>query len=175
MKNSIFKTVFTSLLIICISCGNDDKGGDPILNNDTFLTAKVDGVDFEVRDLLFAAESTISGVSATLMNAGKEGDGKSIGIGIANLKSKGTYTLIDRENEDPLTASYASSFIYVEGKTSYSANHFLGKVAGNVNITELNDKYVEGTFNFTGVHLDVNATEKSVTDGRFRFKRLKVN
>lgn len=140
-----------------------------------FLTAKVDGVNFEVRDLLFATERTISGVSATLMNAGDEGDTTLMGIGIANLKSTGTYTLIDPENDDPLMASYASSFIYLEGNTSWSAIHFLEKISGIVTITELSDTYVEGNFNFTGVHLDVNSTEKNITDGCFRFKRLKIN
>ena len=174
MKNSIFKTVFTSLLIIFISCGNDDTGDDNVLSDDTFLTAKVDGVDFEVRGSLFAVSSTIGDLNSTIMGATYDDESKTINIGIANLNSIGAYTLIDVENDDPLTSSYASSLIYAEQDTGWYAIRLLSGVAGTITVTELNAGYVLGTFNFNGY--DINSeTEKVITEGRFKFKRLKVN
>lgn len=172
MKNSTFKTILAVFLLgLCISCSNDDGGGD-VLNNDTFLTAKVDGVDFEVRGSLFAVDSNIGGVKSTIMGANLDDDSKSISMGITNLTT-GTHVLIDAENDDPLTSSYVSSLIYGEGKTGWYAIHQLSGAAGIITITELNDSYVVGTFSFTGVDID-SQTEKNISTGRFKIKRLNV-
>lgn len=169
MKKSIFITSFIAFLMVI--SGSDDEPITPISNSDTFLTAKVDGVDFEVRGNLFAVDSEIAGDSSTLMGASYDDESRTINMGITNLNSTGTYSLIDIAKDDPLTSKYASSIIYGEGSTGWYAIHYLRDVTATITISELNNSYVTGTFNFIGVD---SKTEKSVTDGRFKFKRLNV-
>jgi hypothetical protein len=174
MKQSIFKTVFTALLLVLfLSCGSDDdgdNGGNPN-NEDTFLTAKVDGVDFEVRGSLFASSTSFSGIEATFMDATYNDDSKTINMGISNLNSTGTYTLFDAMTDDPLTSTYLSSLIYGEGDEGWLATFFQGNVSGTVTITELDAGYLVGTFQFTGYNIN-DETEKNITEGSFRFKRI---
>ena len=126
-----------------------------------------------MRELLFATDSKTSGINSTMILAGYENDVKAIGIGIANLKSTGTYKLFAAETDVIETDTYVSSFIYGEENNNWAAYHWQVDNAATVNITELNDNYVEGTFNFIGIRIDHK--EKNITDGHFRLKRLKVN
>lgn len=173
MKTAFLKTgILTLVCIIFTSCGSDDKPSKAV-TDDTFLTAKVDGVAFEVKGSLFAVETNVGGIKSTQMGANYEDDSKSITMGVSNLTRTGTYSLIDAATDDPLTATYASSIIYGEGDTGWYAIHFLNNVTATITITALDDGYLEGTFSFNGFDINTD-TEKSITDGRFKFKKLKI-
>lgn len=173
---TIFKTLVMLLAIITIfSCSSDDDDGEANQStSDTYLRAQIDGVDFEVQeDFFFAVTSNISGISSTIMGASNEDESMGITLGLANVDSTGTYTfLTGLENEEEISnSSYVSSIIYFEDDKSWFASVILGSVSATVTITELDESFIIGTFSFIGFDIE-SQTEKTITNGEFKFKRL---
>ena len=168
MKNSIFKIVFIAFLFVMLSCSSNDDNNVNANDDGTFLTAKVDGVDLEVRALLFAIDAG----SITEMSADLEDGSKSIIMALNNLNRTGTYPMYDETIHDIFTTSYHSVFIYGEGEDLWLTS-FEDNASSSLTITALDEFFVEGTFQFTGFNAD-NNTEKRITEGRFRFKRISI-
>jgi len=160
---------------MALSCSNNNDNDTPNID-DTFLTAKVDGVDFEVRGSLFAVTTNISGITSTSMGATYDDESKTITMGITNLNNTGTgtYPLFDASIHDAQTSPYTSTLIYGEGDIGWYATFFQGNVSGTITITALDTNYVFGTFHFIGFDID-SQTEKNITEGAFKFKRLQTN
>lgn len=174
MKNIIFKTLFMSILLaLCVSCAGDDDGANTN-GDETFLFAKVDGVDFEVKELIYATSITMGEIKTTLMGASYVDESRTISMSLANVDGPGTYHLFDQSIHDPQTSAYVSSMVYGNGTTGWYAIDQLADVSATVTIVDYSSSYIMGTFNFTGLDLD-SETRKNITEGAFMFKRLKVN
>ena len=181
MKNSILKiTICLCAILFFANCSKDDDNSneeETISTDGIFIKAKVDGVNFEIQDpFLFAVDSNIGGINFISIGANSDDETSSINIGLSNVNSTGTYTLLNTLNEeDVLASSYISSLIYSQEDTAWFAGTLFGNndVSATVNITEFNESFVAGTFHFTGYDI-VSETEKTITDGEFRVKRLIV-
>lgn len=161
MKNSIFKTIFTSLLIICISCGNDDNGGG-VLNNDTYLTAKVDGVDYAINEIVAAAAQKDDGDGHYIINmSNKPHPDTEFGFLLRFPKSEGTFETRGDVN--------ALGFIKMSKDGSISAwgaSELYDESSGKITITKISAKSIEGTFSFRGESNDGSTIK--VTVGKFK-------
>jgi len=180
MKKSILKiTVCICALVFFTNCSKDDDNqdnNDGRVSSDTFLRAKIDGVDFEIQDdFLLAVTTDVGGIRSTIMGATNEDESMGITFGLSNVNSIGTYTMLSglEDEEEVLTSSYVSSIIYSEGDTGWFATNFIGRTSATVTITEFDGDYIIGTFSFIGFDIE-SQTEKNITNGEFKFKKLSV-
>jgi len=178
MKKLIFKIVVClSVIILFTNCSKDNnsegesESSKPL--GDYYFTAKVsDAEDFEVEGFLFASNLNISDTSTSIITgATYEDESRSIAMGLTNIDSPGTYTLLNPSIHDIDTSSYVTSLIYGENDVAWHATYFLNNVTATVTITEFNESSITGTFHFIGVDID-SKTEKAITEGQFRVKRL---
>ena len=94
MKKSILKLALSfGLLLFFASCSNDDSDTSEEQNEQTsgtFLTAKVDGVEFDSNSTLFATSvnTTNGGVAITITGGSLEGEDFSFGL--SNITETGT-------------------------------------------------------------------------------------
>lgn len=172
MKN--FKTMgltaFAALSLMLTSCGSDDGGesAGPVGSTlDTYVSAKVDGVNFETfaiqgfslgtasRDGSFVTVTGISQESATATEQ------KVITIALMDVTGPGTYTLNANTN-----AGVISYFETATDKSWDSGNCDAG--TATIVVTTFNDTKIEGTFTFTGADGDNCSSTKNVTNGEFR-------
>lgn len=172
MKN--FKTfglmAFAALSLMLTSCSSDSDGGSTGPNGsnlDTYVNAKVDGVNFETfsiqgvslgtasRDGSFVTVTGISKASATAMEQ------KMITIALMDVTGPGTYTLNANTN-----AGVVSYFESGTNKSWDSGNCDAG--TATVIVTTFNDTKIEGTFTLTGADSDNCSSVKNVTNGSFR-------
>ncbi|MFY0483391.1 hypothetical protein ACI6PS_12380 [Flavobacterium sp. PLA-1-15] len=171
MKN--FKKIgymaFAALSLMFTSCGSDD-GGETVLpgsNLDTYVNAKVDGVNFEtfsVQGISLGTASrdgsfvTVTGISQESVTATEQ---KVITIALMDVTGPGTYTLNANTN-----AGVLSYFETATDKSWDSGNCDAG--TATVVVTMLNDTKIEGTFTFTGADGENCNSTKNVTNGSFR-------
>lgn len=145
-------------MIFFASCSEDNN--DPSGGGDEYLTAKIDGSDFEAAT---SPASLISGVvNGTVFNVqGGNNSGKTIRLTVQGYSGPGTYDFGGLTNpnmgvliEDPLNPTTTTFTTFGQ-----SGN------AGSVTITSDDGSTVEGTFEFTGSN---GSTQRSVTSGVFK-------
>ncbi len=157
------KKIFTIvlLLVLTVSCSDTKKnritGGNKIAQtqNDTFLKATIDGIDFYAEaPHYFSAQKII-----TLAAVSKD-ENEKIRIYINYNNGPATYTFgKGTSNSDNMT--------YTNNKVHWLAAKTMGK--GTITITE-EGGYLIGKFSFTGVNKEDSST-KQITDGKFRVKK----
>ncbi len=162
-----------SVAAVCLfltACSSDDDNntyvpptGAP--TNDSYVTGKVDGADFS---------SIIFGTSAASCNRVSFGDGQmitilgsdlsanSITVQLWNVTTTGEIA-VNRNTESLLNYSPGS------GGVAFATSAECDNAVGSINVTYIDDRKVEGTFNFTGVNTeDCAGGTKTVTQGSFR-------
>lgn len=158
------------LLLIVVACKEDNKSDDTIKENestnDTFLTAKVDGIDFSANSkkvLFIAFSGQLSHKSGIV---GTNSDGYEISFMLPNPISTGT---INSEMTDPkIIMSYSES----PNKASWHVGNDNNptKIPFTITITKNGENFVEGTFSFTALNIKDNTT-RQITDGKFKAER----
>ncbi len=160
--------VMVGALLTLTSCSNNDDGDDSQTNNsggDEFLTAKIDGADFE------ASTDPASLIGAVLSNGvlavqGSTNNGDYLRFNIVNYNGTGTYqtgdaltnpNLIQYGKINPVVA-WLSNGIAVAGNSS---------ATGTITITAEDGSVVEGTFSFTGLNASDSST-KTISEGKFK-------
>jgi len=156
------------LLLLCLavlatSCKSDDNNneeGEGDQGGGTeFLTAKVDGVDFE------AAQSPAVIVAATVSNnvlafQGGKNNGETIRGTINDYTGVGTYrTGNDISNVNSLT------YVTLTPVAAWTSTFNIG--SGTVEVTSDDGTTVEGTFSFEGFN-GSDGTTKVITQGNFK-------
>ena len=162
LKKSIY-LLFLCTAVAVTSCNknddsNDDGQGDQ--NNGTeFLTAKVDGVDFE------AAQDPAVIVSAAVSNNvlaihGGKNNGETIRGTINGYNGVGTYhTGNDISNPNSL------AYLTINPVQNWMSTFNIG--SGTLEVTFDDGTTVEGTFTFEGLNAQ-DQTTKTVTQGNFK-------
>lgn len=148
--------------MVLISCGiSSDDSLSPSSTisqlGDFQLTANVDGTEYVANETSVVKLLPTSPVSV-IVGLGLEGDIR-LSVPLETSTSTGTFTVLD----DDIALSY------VVGETLWVANDIAG--SGTIFISENTDKYMTGTFFFTGVNQE-DQTEKEVTEGSFKSEKL---
>lgn len=157
------KIAFLALAITFGSCSSDSDGGSVNAGEGT-ITAKVDGTTVTSLDLATFAYQTSVGLQITGTNSaaknlaiqilGFEGVGK-YDMGGDNTRAVGTYTEVDLNDPQNLNNIWMAP---------YSEN----ALDGVVDVTEVTDTHVKGTFSFKAQN--EAGTVKNVTNGSFNIK-----
>lgn len=158
------------LLLIVVACKEDTKNNSKTVENEstneTFLTAKVDGIDFSANSkkvLFIAFSGQLSHKSGIV---GTNSDGYEISFMLPNPIKTGT---IDSEMTDPkIILSYSES----PNKASWHVGNDNNptNMPFTITITKDGEKYVEGTFSFTALNIK-DSTTKQITDGKFKAEK----
>lgn len=157
---------FLTLLLVTasiISCGKDDDGGTGSDgNSDTFWYCKIDGEDFRI-DGEYAFASYFD-VDNTIAVYGSEDQA------VAGFAS----VFIALKNDDGMVGTYDLSpdgdatGTYLDTDPSESFTTAFEGGEGTLEITSIDDEFVEGTFSF--VAFDGNGNSKNITDGSFKVR-----
>jgi hypothetical protein len=139
---------------------NEEEGGQGGGSNGTeFLTAKVDGVDFE------AAQDPAVIVSAAVNNnvmafQGGKNNGETIRGTLNDYSGVGTYrTGNDISNVNSLT------FLTLTPVAAWTSTFNIG--SGTIEVTSDDGSIIEGTFAFEGFN-GADQTTKTITQGNFK-------
>ncbi len=161
------KTMYLIMLFTAVlftACNKDDDNGTEEENNNNnsgteFLTAKVDGTDFE------AAQDPAVIVAATVSNGimvfqGGKNNGETIRGSINNYNGVGTYlTGNDISNQNSLT------YLTLTPVATWMSTFNIG--SGTVEVISDDGTTIEGTFSFEGFNAQ-DQTTKTVTQGSFK-------
>lgn len=164
MKNFIQKFAAPLILMTCllVGCNNDDDSLQ-FMDEEEFLTAKIDGVDLFVQgeEGIISCEKYIThtGSMDVLLRVGSP-SGESIEFKLSNYIGNNSYSLSNN--------SFQSSWI----KYRHEEGEWLN-VKGNsfdlIEILEDDGNYLSGRFSFQG-HNGVDLSRKLISDGNFRVK-----
>ena len=164
----LFKNVFLVLLLslAVVACNkSDDDGSDGGDAAEGTVTAKVDGANFTSMSIATTAVQTSAGGTSTLRVQGSDADGKGIILTIIGFDGTGSYNVGGG-------ADIFTNAVYVEANVSNPADSqswmapFDDTVAGEINVSEINETNVIGTFSFTGKNGNDDST-KAITEGSF--------
>jgi uncharacterized protein DUF6252 len=166
---------FTALAVLAIalaSCSSDSDGGGSS-DLDTYISATVNGVDFET--------SSIQGQPVGVASKSGTGDTQFITVSCGNQTS-----FDDQEHQaifialvGPLTAGSTyqinSSTNNTLGYTEVNGDNDLtwdtgdcDNATGSITVTSITDTKIEGTFSFTGSDDENCSSQKTATNGKFR-------
>ncbi len=160
LKKLTYLVVMISLITFTSCSKNNDNNDDNNSGGEEYLTAKIDGANYE------AAQSPAVIVSATISSGifvltGGNNNGDTVRATINGYTGTGTYTTGDNINN-----TNSLSYITLPAN-SWISTFDIG--TGTLNITLEDGEYVEGTFSFEGYNA-MDQTTKNITNGKFRAK-----
>lgn len=165
LKNSMY-VLFLFAAVAFTACSNsDDDAGDNNNNGGNgngaaeFLTAKVDGADFE------AAQDPAVIVAATVANGvlavqGGQNDGQTIRATINGYDGPGTY-----ETGNNIANPNSLMYVTISPVASWMSTFDIG--SGTLTVTSDDGETIEGTFSFEGYNAE-DMTTKNITEGSFK-------
>lgn len=163
VKKSIY-LILLATAVVFTACNKDDDNTEEQQNNQNnggteFLTAKVNGADFE------AAQDPAVIVSATVSNnvmafQGGKNNGETIRGTINDYNGVGTY-LTGNDISNPNSLNY----ITLNPVANWGSTFNIG--SGTVEVTFDDGTTIEGTFSFEGFNA-ADQTTKNVTQGNFK-------
>lgn len=157
--------LLAGVLAFTAACSGDDSPSGTGGHTGSYVTAKVDGANFDAAVMgvpVVTALRTGTGDATLIMISGSDPDGKSMSLNLFGITETGTY------NIGPATNSVLA---YLEGVGTATTSFDTGECAGatgTVNITQISEAQVEGTFTFTGKSEENECTSRSITEGSFR-------
>lgn len=158
----IFKKVmflsFTVLALVMSSCSSDNSSDD-----DSEQTSQEDFIKFKYNEKVYTFDPSVS-TSLSLLVAGSSGIDntyKRVSLWMPLNFTVGNHKVVYDLSQ--LTTTYQVTFSFLPEFDNADAT------SGNINITLINDKKIEGTFNFSGTKSGKTFT---VTEGSFRVPRL---
>jgi len=165
---NLAKSTVVALTILFSSCSKDSA---PLPTpapaaSKSFITAKVEGVDFTTN--IFGASSASASRSQPdgidlIQILGTELSANSIAITLIGVTTTGTYTI------DPSTDGSVLAYTPSSGGISFGTGGCAGS-GGTLVVTYIDNKKIEGTFSFVGKDVDhcETAGTKTITNGSFR-------
>jgi len=157
---------FCSLLLL-VNC-SENNNNDKEVSSDTFITAKVDGVEFSINDFVAAVSQEYEGVEYyTILISSGSVDESGFGFGLLLFpKSEGTFDINER-----ISLSFSQVDNSNDSIKVWAAGGFINNL-GTITITKINDSYIEGTFSFTGERNTLDGIDTiEVTEGKFKALR----
>lgn len=147
------------------ACKSDDDGGDGGSADVGTMTATVAGNSFSGNIVAIANQISAGGNTSVTLQ-GSDDQGRAIIIIINAFDGTGTYE-ISVDNTIAITASYTEADVSNPvNSQSWQAPYAGGGVSGEVNVSEVTDTTIKGTFNFTGKNASDDST-KNITNGQF--------
>jgi hypothetical protein len=164
MKNldKLKVVLFLAISLIFASCNNDENNSD-IPVSGSYISAKIDGVQYTVTNDNGAILGTKSGtgVNTDISILGDKTDSHTITISLSGISAPGTYAI------NPDTNSLLDFFDY-NSEQAYDTN-YCDSASGTITVTSLTSTQIEGTFSFVGKNIgNCTSPSKNVTEGRFR-------
>ncbi len=154
-------TVVMIATILISSCSKEDDNeakNDFTSQNDNFIRAKVDGVNYEVTG---AKIYLFKGVNSFVIKFDESFASTGIDINMAGEPTVKTYNLNSNNFVTVGRIVYKSPDVYSSG--------FCDTSSGTLKITSKNGNTIEGTFSFTGKRLGYcDQLAKTITDGTFK-------
>lgn len=146
------------------ACSSDDSSPvDPGSSSEFYVNAKVDGTNYSNSNYFAPTAMVTSGV---LMIQSSTDAGNSIQIQIMNYNGKGTYT----SGNNDLTKGYVNFLKKGSGMSFQTFTSVRG--TGTVEITEVTDAYIKGTFTATAKeNVESSTASVTITEGSFKAKR----
>ncbi|MCB9059630.1 MAG: DUF5025 domain-containing protein [Calditrichae bacterium] len=156
-------------ILILFSCSDDSETGmnsnSDINLNPGNMTAKVDGNDWKAsQGIVFAAISTIDSVSAMSVTAARTVSAtlsEGIGMALSNVLA----TDQSLENTYNLDGTSIASLVFTKTTNGISVTYAAN--SGMIEISEITQSYVKGTFNGVCVNQQNNSDSITITDGKF--------
>ncbi|HET8884812.1 MAG TPA: DUF6252 family protein [Salinimicrobium sp.] len=162
LKN-LFLVLFVSL--IAVSCSSDESGGGGGTAAAGTITAKIDGSTFTSNSQFTMATKTNTGASTTVTLQGSDNSGEALVIIMNAFTGVGTYNIGGGANLS-VTASYILPNVSNPTASQSFMAPFDDTVAGEIEITEVSDTNVKGTFYFMAKNSQDGST-KEFTNGSF--------
>lgn len=147
------------------SCKSDDDAGAGGGAASGTISAKVDGTTVTTMEMTTAAQ--ISG--GTLMITGSNGGStpnKSFMLSIVSLDGTGTYPIGGGANIFNVASYIETNVSNPTNAQTWQAPYDDTQV-GEINITELSDSRVKGTFHYRGKNVNGDGSVKDITEGSF--------
>ena len=159
---NLSKMILFAAVFAFTSCSKDDDNNTyyPPVSGDYYMNGKVDGNNYN-NSAYFAPTATLN--SGTLMIQSSTDGGNSIQIQITNFDGEGTYI----SGNNNLANGYINYMTLTPFKTYTSV-----RGNGTVEITEMTETYIKGTFSAVAPENAENATASvTLTEGNFKVKR----
>lgn len=162
----LFTIVLIAASIFTFSCKSDDDGGGGGSAAEGTITAKIDGDGFTSVEM--ATFATISGGSIQIQGNTGGTSSKAIVMTITSYDGVGTYPIGGGANVFNV-ASYVETEVDLSDPTNPNvvtwAAPYDDTQVGEINISELTDSRIKGTFHFKAKNADGNI--KNITEGSF--------
>jgi len=151
-----------------IACSNDDDGGNNGNAADGTITATTEGSggNFSSTQQATQAQRSTSGSTTTIIVTGSDSNGKNLTLLINGFTGTGTYEL-GGNNNVAVTASYTETNLQNPQSSPSWAAPYSGNVDGQINVSEVTDTNIQGTFNFTGRNNGDDSDLKVISNGSF--------
>jgi len=159
-KTMYLVMLFTAVLFTaCSTNDDDDNDDDGSSGGSEFVTAKVNGTDFE------AAQDPAVIVGATVSNGvlavhGGKNNGETLRLTIGSYNGVGTYSAGE-------SITSVNSLMYVTISPVAAWTTIFDLATGTIEITSDDGTTVEGTFSFEGYNA-ADQTTKTITVGKFK-------
>lgn len=165
MKNfkHILIAVFVSLTFV--ACKSDDDAGEDGDAGAGTVAAKVSGSNFTSNSDFTVATQTQGGGSTTVRVQGSDNSGKGIVLMIGGFEGTGTYEIGGGANIF-VNASYVEANASNPQDSQAWQAPYDDTVAGEINVTEINETRVKGTFFFDAKNSNDDSV-KMITEGSF--------
>lgn len=167
MKN-FKKSILVLMAVVAVSltsCKKDDDGGGGGGAASGTVQAKVGGSNYKSDSALTSAILTSSGGTSSVTITANTMNGRNITLSIiGGFDGEGTYNIGGGANVFG-NASYTEIDVSNPTDAEIWVAPFDESVAGEINISEVSDKNIKGTFNFRGKNED--GSFKEITEGTF--------
>jgi uncharacterized protein DUF6252 len=165
-------TALAALAIALSSCSSDSDGGGGSSSLDTYISAKVDGANFETtsfqgQSLGVATKSGSGDSQAIIVSCSNATDVTSQNFEAIHIAIIGPVTVGNTYDVNSNTNTTLGYVMANPSNVSWDTGDCDG-ATGTITITALTDTKIEGTFTFTGAKDDDCASHKVVTEGEFR-------
>ncbi|MEM8525128.1 MAG: DUF6252 family protein [Bacteroidota bacterium] len=141
--------LFLASIVVLAACGKNDA-----IDNDSKFECSLDGEQYEAKGLFAYATTFTTDNTIAIYGLRNNGD-NTIYLSIPNEGQKKTYQLgLDKDGDGYVVLSKGTFITTLENGS------------GEVEVTKVNDKDIEGTFSFTA--FDGNGAKVEVSGGEFK-------
>jgi len=165
MKNSYFVLLMLACAVAATSCKKNDDGGPDGGAASGTIKAKIGSASFTSLKMTTMANRVNVGGTSMITVQGNETSGKAIVLVMNGVDGTGTYQIGGGANI-AISASYTEVNISNPTATQVWQAPFDSSVAGEIKISELTDKVIKGTFQFSAKNNKDNSM-REITGGAF--------
>ena len=164
--------VMTMSLVSLSSCSKDDDGGSGGSAASGTLEASVGGTSFQSMEI--SSSATVANGGQNLIIIASNSDGNAFAFTILGFDGVGTYQIGGGANILNV-ASYTETDVDLNNPQNSTTEIWQAPyddtVAGEIQISEVTDTKVKGTFEFTCKNVNGDQSIKTITNGSFNLNK----